>query len=193
LHVEAGSSNIGRKLSDVIAAWREEVSPGPSIRPEGAWREARRKSDELAARELLGSSQLLAQADALADKATAAQKAADEAKAKVAELWREYTTLPSQIELRQARLADVANERSGLDATALENDFIEIYSARFVGKDVRGNTDLIFAQLAQIELKRRALDKAEPIIKAELAALQARQRQLRKELDQNHETRFERN
>jgi len=182
--IECDARNVGRKLSEIIEAWRAETCKGPSLRPEVEWKQARIHSDELAARELLKGSKTLADSDALTEKARLAQEQADTTRQAIEKLWFEYSGIPRQCEQLNFRLQAIANERANLDVPALEANYENLYSARFDGRELRGgDLDQIHLQISQAERKTAILDKVEPVVHAALKALRARDKQIARELD----------
>jgi hypothetical protein len=174
---------IPQLLRQIIEAWREEACPetrGPMRSDDRV--ASHRKSNELAGRKLLEGSEMLAKSDAAAEHARKAAEIALEQQRAIEALWFELSGIPKQVELLKSRLAAISNERAALDSARLEEAYESLYISQFTGGTAIGDINQIWCSIQQVQRKLSLLENAEKKLNTEIARLESRERQLRKEL-----------
>jgi hypothetical protein len=188
------SMELIRLIGIEFDSWRAFSCPGASLRSAAQWEEARKNSELLAKRHLIGSeNSVIANADALRAQANEAVHRADNAERQWQVDLAEFNRLPDAVKKLTDRLQAVAQARADLDAETLRQTYRQLYARLFVEEFV-GETGATAARginhtLGQIwqliqerPMRLEILVEVEKSINAELKTLNAQAKDLRKKL-----------
>jgi hypothetical protein len=146
-----------------------------------AWRKLAEQSEAAAKRELLKDSKALQSVDVLLEKANAAAEAARKAQDEFNRLYNELDRIPASIDALNLRLSQIATSREQLNNA--EATVKDLYAAAIRGATVQaGSLEAWSGVVATREIRLGVLAEFEAESKGALAALVAREKELRKAL-----------
>jgi hypothetical protein len=178
-------------LQDVIAAIEEHRAPfmrevggniGSSVMlSSSAWQKLANESDDAAKKILLSDSKAMRNVEDMISKAEVAAEVARKAQAEFDRLYAELDAIPAQKDALNLKLAQISNTRH--DLAHAEEIVKDLYAAALRGAIIeRGALEMWSGLVATKQLRLDVLAEIESEVKAELVKVEAREKELRRQL-----------